>query len=143
MCSQICVPDSYRAGKYRETLPSQIKNSELTISNTLSAILSFINPFFIVEKDKLFSLSSGAAVTSNIENDLLQAELSGQREKEKFINESFQNISSDGKLKDFFEAIPELKIQTMRANNKSLTYLVRRETISVPRAREFGILTFG
>ena len=35
----------------------------------------------------------------NIENDVLQAELRGQGEKEKFINERFQNVSSNGKLK--------------------------------------------
>ena len=72
--------------------------SEHTVTTTLSIVLRFTNPFSIVKKDKLYSLSSGAASPLNIEIDVLQAGLKGQREKEKLIHERLQIASSVDKI---------------------------------------------
>ena len=47
--------------------------SEHTVTTTLSIVLRFTNPFSIVEKDKLYSISSGAASALDTEIDVLQA----------------------------------------------------------------------
>jgi hypothetical protein len=41
------------------------------------AIVGFINPFEMEQKDKLYCIASGASATSEIERDVILAEASG------------------------------------------------------------------
>jgi hypothetical protein len=43
----------------------------------LLAIVGFINPFEMEQKDKLYCISSGASATSEIERDVILAEAFG------------------------------------------------------------------
>ena len=49
-----------------------------------------MDPFQIVMDDKLYCISSGAAVPLNIESDIMNAELSGTAAKEAFISGSLR-----------------------------------------------------
>ena len=74
MCDLIDDPDWPKAGKHRELERAEIKNSEGAVQRTISAIRNLTNPFSLVDKDHLYSLTSDAPVSSEVELDVLRAE---------------------------------------------------------------------
>ena len=72
--------------------------------------------FTIADKDRLYSLASGAPVPREAEVDVLRAEAVGKTAKETFISERFEN----GCETSFFEPIKRQKLLTMEACNKSV-----------------------
>ena len=86
--------------------PWQIKKSEKAAFATVEAIQNFIDPFQVEMDDKLYRISSGAAVPFNIESDIMNAELSGTAAKEAFIYGMLR------KNEQFFEPIKRLNQKT-------------------------------
>ena len=115
MCGLLDDPDSAVAGKHRELEQANIRKSEEAVQKVLSAIRSFTNPFAISDKDRLYSLASGAPVPFNVEVDVLRAEAAGKLAKETFIQERFQH-----KTVGFFDPVKRQKLLTMEACNKKV-----------------------
>ena len=83
-------PDSPEAGRYREFETAEIKKSETAVHRAIDSIQSFSNPFTIPDKDKLYSLSSGAAASPEVERNVLRAETVGKTAKQDFIDSRFK-----------------------------------------------------
>ena len=81
----------------------------------LSRELWLINPFTLAEKDRLYSLASGAPVNAEIERDVLWAEEVGNTAKSEFTN-SLKEDSAN-----FFNPIKKNKLKTMEVCNKKVT----------------------
>lgn len=80
----------------------------------MAAITSFINPFDIPDKTKLYCLSSGATTSLEIERDVLRAEEAGKEAKEQFIRQRLET------KEHFFEPLKKLKLKTMGNNKKTV-----------------------
>ena len=118
MCGMVTDPDAPKAGKHRELEAAKIRKSEEAVQRTITAIKIFTNPSTIPDKSRLYSIASGAPVSSDIENDVLQAEVKGKEAKEEFIKDRLGPTSPE---KCFFERIKKLKLKTMDNNNKKVT----------------------
>ncbi|KAI9541765.1 hypothetical protein NQZ68_027129 [Dissostichus eleginoides] len=81
-------PDCPRAGKHRELEKAEGKKGEEAIQRTIETIRNFTNPFTISDKDRLYSLASGAPVLMEVEMDVLQAETVGKRSSNGYRAES-------------------------------------------------------
>ena len=84
------------------------------VNKTVLAIQGFVDPFNpnLLDKDRLYNITSGAPVADEISKDVLNSERIGENCKLKFINERLNQ------KKDFFEKIPKLKLKTMSQENK-------------------------
>ena len=109
-------PDYPKGGKHRDLHPSEIKKSEEAVQRTITAINSFTNPFRITDKNRLYSLASGAPVTAEVEAHVLQAESLGKHARDEFITDRFL-VSSE---KSFFDPIKRKKLKTMECCNKTV-----------------------
>ncbi|XP_072029165.1 uncharacterized protein [Amphiura filiformis] len=116
MCGLIDDPDCPKAGKHRELERAEIKKSEDAVQRTITAIRNFVNPFSLVDKDRLYILASGAPVSPEVEFDVLRAEAVGKEAKEAFIQDRLMKDSEAL----FFEPIKRQKLKTMEACNKSV-----------------------
>ena len=96
---------------------AEIKKSDETVQRTISAIRNFTNSFFLVDKNHLYSLASGAPVSPEVELDVLLAEEIGKEAKDAFIKDCFINGSSETL---FFEPIKRQNLKTMEASNKTV-----------------------
>ena len=92
-----------------------IEKSETAVQNAITAIRNFTNPFKITHTDRLHSLASGAPVSKDVEEDVLQAEAVGKAAKDRFI-ERLKSRNPDA----FFEPIKRNKLKTMEATNKKV-----------------------
>ena len=115
MCGLIDDPDCPKAGRHREMERAEIKKSEQTVQHTISAIRNFTNPFSLVDKDRLYSLASGAPVSPEVELDVLRAEAAGKEARDAFIKDHFINGSSETL---FFEPTKRQNLETMEASSK-------------------------
>ena len=116
MCGLIDDPDCPKAGKHRELERAEIQKSEKAVQRTMSAIRNFTNPFSLVDKDHLYSLSSGASVSAEVEFYVVRAEAAGKEAKDAFIRDRFVK----GSEVLFFEPIKRQKLKTMEASNKTV-----------------------
>ena len=123
MCCLTDDPDCPKLGKHCELERAEIKKSEdavqhaIAIQHAITAICNFTNPFSLANKDHLYSLTSGAPASSDVEFDVLRAQKAGKEAKEAFIQERFVNGSSE---KLFSEPIKRLKLKTMDASKKTV-----------------------
>ena len=108
MCGLIDDPECPKAGKHHELEAAEIKKSEKAVQRTLTAIKTFIDPFAITDKDRLYNITSGAPVSPEVEIDILRADTAGKEAKKAFISNHFQNWSSE---KSFFEPIKRQKLK--------------------------------
>ena len=69
-----------------------------------------------MDKDRLYSVASGAPTSVKVELDVLRAEAVGKELKKAFISDRFQNESD----KEFFDPIKRQKLMTMEACNKTV-----------------------
>ena len=72
----------------------------------MEAIQNIMDPFQVEMDDKLYRISSGAAVPFNTKSDIMNAELSGTAAKKAFI---FGRLRKNDK---FFEVIKRLNQKT-------------------------------
>ena len=78
----------------------------------LKKLFAASSTFDVEMKEHLVVLSSGARVPDDIMKDILDAEESGRKARERFIAERLQ------KGKDFFEPIKKMKLKTFGDMNK-------------------------
>ena len=97
MCGLNDDPDCPRKGKHREMEKAEIERSKKAVIRVMAA-KNVCNPFETSDKTKLYNLASGAPVPLNVEIDLMQAEVKGNNQKNKFI----QIRLLSGRPKDFF-----------------------------------------
>jgi hypothetical protein len=57
--------------KHRDLRSIEIERSEANVVKVAEAIVGFINPFEMEQKDKLYCISYGASATSEIERDVI------------------------------------------------------------------------
>ncbi len=67
--------------KHKDLRPTEVMKSEMRVQKTIDAINSFMNPFDVPDKEKLHSISSGAAAPTEIMGDVLRAEHAGTEAK--------------------------------------------------------------
>ena len=115
MVDLIDDPDCPRAGRHRELEKAEVKKGEEAVQHVLTAVRNFTNPFTIADKDKIYSLASGAPVPKDAEIDLLRAEAVGMTAKADFI----KRLQS-GEPGSFFETIKKKNLKTMEACNKKV-----------------------
>jgi hypothetical protein len=89
--------------------------SETNVVKVAEAIVGFINPFKMEQKDKLYCISSGASATSEIERDVILAEAFGADAKVDFISERLE------KHEKFFDPIRRLNLKTLSELAKKTT----------------------
>ena len=85
------------------------------MQQVLVAVKNFTNPFGITDKDRLYSLASGAPMPGDVEIDVQNAEVQGHAAKDQLL----ARLQSDAKGK-FFEPIKKKKLKTMEAANKKV-----------------------
>ena len=70
MVNLIDDPDCPNVGRHHELEKAEVKNGEEAIQHILTAVRNFTNPFTIVDKDKVYSLASSAAIPMDVEMDV-------------------------------------------------------------------------
>ena len=115
MVGIITDPDSPRTGQHRELEKAMIEKSETSVQNVITAIRNFTNPFRITDKEKLYSLASGASVPKDVETDVLHSEVVGKAAKAEFI-ERLKSANPDS----FFDPIKRNNLKTMEGSNKKV-----------------------
>ncbi|KAK7093145.1 hypothetical protein V1264_008789 [Littorina saxatilis] len=100
-------PDCPKVGRHRELEKAEIKKSEEAVQRVITAVKNFTNPFSISDKDRLYSLASGAPVRMDVEQDLLQAAAKGMVAKTDFITRL-----QSGEPGSFFDPIKRLLAET-------------------------------
>ena len=88
---------------HRDLRPTEIQKNEERVSETIDAIMGFMDPFCIDDKEHLHCVSSGARVPSENEPDILNAEDRGNGARGTFITDWLE------KHDKFFEPIKNLK----------------------------------
>ena len=83
----------------------------------MTAISHFINPWRTTNKEKLFSLASGAPVPADVEVDVLRSDTVGKTLKEDFIHNRLGYTST----KCFFNTLKRQKLHSMEENNKKVS----------------------
>ena len=63
-----------RDGRHRELEKAEANNGDESVQRVLATVRNFTNPFTIADKNKLYSLASGAPVPMEVEMDVLRAE---------------------------------------------------------------------
>lgn len=116
MVDVIDDPDHPKAGRHRELEKAEIRKGEESVQRVLTAVRNFTNPFTISDKDRLYSMASGAPVPMDVETDILRAEDVGKAAKAEFIGRL-----QSGEPGKFFEPIKRKKLKTMEASNKKVT----------------------
>ena len=83
------------------------------VQRAMDVIEGFLNPFDIADKDRLYVISSGNPIPSEIEHDVLTTEEAGKLEEEKFVEERLKKQDDDEGRKEFFDPLKRLKLKTM------------------------------
>ena len=68
----------------------EVKRSEDSVLKVQESVKSFLNPFNVENKDKLYCISSGAPATGDIQDDVLRADKAGREAKIQFIKERLE-----------------------------------------------------
>ena len=134
MCDMIEDPDCPKSGRHRELDSSVIRKSEKAVQDTITAINNFTNPFKIADKEKLYSLASGAPVTSANEKDVLGAEALGKANKE-----AFKKRFCTGSTTTYYDPITREKLLTMEANNKIVNISTRDGKVNIKSWEIFNL----
>jgi hypothetical protein len=99
------LADDSDAKKHRDLRITEIERSEANVVKVAEAIVGFINPFEMEQKDKLYCISSGASATSEIERDAMLVEAFGADTKVDFTSERLE------KHEKFFDPIKRLNLK--------------------------------
>ena len=106
--------------KHKDLRASGIQHSENDVRAVKKAIENFINPFNLGDDSKLYCISSGKAVSEDIQKDILSAEELGRSAKETFIKDRLVT------KKSFFEPIKRMNLK--RFTSASKTVVVKTST---------------
>ena len=98
--------------KHKDLCPAEVKMGEKQDNKTVDAVKSFMNPFDVAEETRLYCLSSGAAVSSDIETDVLRAETTEEAKKQ-FIRDRLE------KKDHFFDPIKQMRLKTIGDKKES------------------------
>ena len=116
VCDMIDDPECSKSGKHRDLEASHIKKSECAVKKVKEAISHFTNPWKIPNKERLYSLSSGASIPQEIEVDILCADELGKTLRSTFMQEWLIH----GHEKDFFDSVARQKLKTIKDVNKTV-----------------------
>ena len=108
--------DNQDTGTHKDLRPSQIADSEKETCSAVAAILNFINPFNVEDKDTLFCLSSGSPATDDVASDLLGTDEVGEKACRTFVEERLIM-----KITDFNAPIKRLGLKTFSSIAKTST----------------------
>ncbi|KAL4718512.1 hypothetical protein ACJJTC_002715 [Scirpophaga incertulas] len=110
---------------------SRIKRHSLQLDHCITHIKQNMNPFSRdVDKDLLYNISTGQAVTIDIENFLLNVETLGNKQREEFItecsadDERLEKVIKRNKILNFRTAAPK---QKMSVAGKLLSIQMQRD----------------
>ena len=106
-------PDCPRAGIHRELEKAEIRKSETAVQRVFVAVRNFTDPFRVTDKEKLYSLASGASVPVDVAKDVLRAV--GKAAKAEFIGRL-----QSGNPESFYDPIKRNTLMTMEASNKKV-----------------------
>ncbi|KAM3609703.1 uncharacterized protein V6R79_018889 [Siganus canaliculatus] len=113
MCGMIDDPDCPKRGKHRELDPAQIRKYEEAVKRVILTINGFTNPCKIPDKNRLYSLASGAPVDPEVEVDVLQAEAAGLEKCKRAVvcvdGRAIDLTSTNGKSSDIRDPCPAIK----------------------------------
>ena len=108
------LSESKGSRKHKDLRPAEVRKSEQKVQRTIDAVNSFINPFDVPDKEKLYSLSSGAFASPEITEDVMRSDRAGTEAKEKFIRERLE------KGDNFFDPVKRIKLLTLGHTRKAV-----------------------
>ena len=77
---------TYSSDEHRDVSKAEIKRSQHYVNISMEAFSNFLDPFdSSINRSRLYNISSGAAVSADIESDLLTAEKQGGQSKVQFL----------------------------------------------------------
>ena len=107
------LTESNGSRKHKDMRPTEVKKSERKVQQTMEAVNSFINPFDVPDKDKLYSLSSGAAAPPHVEAYVM-TDRAGIEAKEVFIRERLQQKDH------LFDHVKRMNLLTLGHTHKTV-----------------------
>ena len=120
--------DSNENSSHKDIRPAEIRKSEEATNAVMNAIRSFTNPFDVDNKEVLYCLSSGAPAPKDVEEDLLNADLIGQKAYQTFVSDrlvsketSFNAPIKKQKLKTFSKMAKKVKVSGTSKKSKQVT----------------------
>ena len=105
-------PDCLKAGKHRELKNAEVKKCEESVQRIIAAVRNFTNPFTVADKNRLYSLASGASSPGN----------SIWTCSEQKLRADFIEHLHSGESGSFFDHIKKTKSKTMETCNKKITF---------------------
>ena len=130
--------------KHKDTRSSEIKKSEVWVSQVMETIAHYGNPFEMSDEEKLYCLSSGSAVADDVKMDVLGVETEGSTAKLQFIKERLRKENEEKKGANgegvFFDTIKKMKLKTMASENTKVT-LTKSDNKKVSY-RQYGSFVF-
>ena len=85
MVDKINDLDRQKARRHRKLEKSLVIEVEESVQRVTGAVRNFTNPFTVADKNRHYSMTSGAPVPMEIEMDVLRAEAAGMAAKGDFI----------------------------------------------------------
>ena len=126
--------DNTDSSSHKDIRKLEIQHSKADVRKVVDAISNFVNPFEVENKDLLYCISSGAPAPADVEENLLSAEISGNKDHDEFLEErtaSFfdpfkkQRLRTFASLAKFVKLTgPETKSNQMRAERHVFGQLV-------------------
>ena len=93
--------------KHKDLCQSEIQKSEKSVLATCESINTFVNPFAVEDKNRLYCISSGVPVPSDIGRDVMRAKEAGKKSKEEFIHDRL------AAKKEFFMPVKRLNLKSI------------------------------
>jgi len=107
---------TYSSDEHRDVSKAEIKRSQHYVNITMETFSNFQDPLdSSIDRSRLYNISSGAAVSADIESDLLAAEKQGARARSNFVERRLKK-----KEVDFFEPIKKINLKTMASAKKKV-----------------------
>lgn len=97
----------------------------------------FRSPWKIPDKNRLYSLASGAPIHPEVEVDVLQAEAAGRAAKEQFIHKRFVS-----KKKGFFDRLKKLNLKTMDHCSKKVKLTSAQGKVDIDSTNSLIAITY-
>ena len=95
------------SSSHKDTRKSEIQHSEADVRKVVHAISNFVNRFEMENKDLLCCISSGAPAPADVEEDLLSADISGNKARDEFIDDRLVK-----KTASFFDPVKKQRLKT-------------------------------
>ena len=105
--------------------PNRIKKANASVGQVLHVLTEMVNPFEMTGESPLFNIATGKSVVSETENFLLNINVIGDRERNKFIDECRERPER------YEERIKRQKLSTFTTKaGKKKNYIERWEDFS-------------